>query len=258
MRSRPRGVPAAESVEAPAATDLAPAPDLLGLFTQALLRTAAPSGEPVDDGPEGLTAMICRDLATREPRCARESEVHVATPRWGAAPEAPFQAIAVGVAGVRLVAPLTGVEGVVDVPRKLSHLPGMDPWILGVFRHRAHSVRVVDTARLLGIDTRDTVRPLRRALLMGPWGLAFDGEDSVLDLAPSDLRWRSARPVNPWMAGIVLSLMSPLVDVSELIRRLEGEGAQAELARSLLGKQGRPVHDSILTGGSEYFGEQAG
>lgn len=222
MRTHPRGLPVAGPAEAPATTDPAPVPGLLGLFTQALLGPAGTSREPVNGAPAGLEAMIRQDLVSPQAECDPEPAAASATPHWGGAPASSFQAVAVEVAGVRLVAPLAEVDGVVDFPRRLSRMPGIDPWILGVFHHRERSVRVVDSARLLGIATEGRELPWRRVVLFGAWGLAFDGEDSVLDVAPRDLRWRAARPLNPWMAGTVVSLMSPLVDVGELFRWLEG------------------------------------
>jgi purine-binding chemotaxis protein CheW len=88
--------------------------------------------------------------------------------------------------------------------------------------------KVVDTARF--------VLPVERAaslayapgdrcrhLVMideGRWALACSRIGDVVDLEPTDIKWRSASGTRLWLAGTVIARMCALLDIDQLTHEL--------------------------------------
>lgn len=154
------------------------------------------------------------------------SGTEIMPPPWG---RERFQCLLFKVAGLSLAVPLAKLNGVTPWAGGLTPMPNHSPLFLGLLRHQDRTVTVVDTALTVlpdGHRDRLLAPPAERLghiilLDEGRWGLACDSLGEVLDLAPEDVRWRSAAGKRPWLAGTVLQHLCAVLDVDAFVGLLK-------------------------------------
>jgi len=143
-----------------------------------------------------------------------------------------FPCLRFKVGGITLAVPLARLNGVLEWPAEsIRPMPGHSPAFLGVLAHQGRQVKVIDTRyHVIPSDRRDREpageRRPRRIVLIGDgqWGLACDEVEEVMELAPEEVKWRSASGKRPWLAGTVIAHMCALIDADAFARLLrEGE-----------------------------------
>ena len=132
------------------------------------------------------------------------------------------------VAGLTLEVPLVKLKGVVPNAQGLSPMPGHSPLFLGIVPYQGLQSKVVDTARF--VLPRDSAEQLdgdfldRASHLVmideGRWALACRRIGDVVELEPTDVKWRTANGKRPWLAGTVIERMCALLDIDQLTEQL--------------------------------------
>jgi purine-binding chemotaxis protein CheW len=171
---------------------------------------------------------------------ARTAEVEAAEPAGNAGTgvtpgceardwaESRFQALLFEVAGLTLAVPLVKLKGVVSTAADVTPMPGHSPMFLGVVSYQGLQSKVVDTARFVlpverAASLADAPGDRCRHLVMideGRWALACSRIGDVVDLEPTDIKWRSASGTRLWLAGTVIARMCALLDIDQLTHEL--------------------------------------
>jgi len=111
----------------------------------------------------------------------------------------------------------------------LTPMPGHSPLFLGIVPYQGLQSKVVDTARF--VLPRDRAEQLdgdflddRASHLVmideGRWALACRRIGDVVELEPTDVKWRTANGKRPWLAGTVIERMCALLDIDQLTEQL--------------------------------------
>jgi len=189
---------------------------------QARADARADAGAQAEARSQVQAAPLTDSRAEEAPEAAEQPAV-AATPTWA---EGRFQAMFFDVAGMQLVVALTELHSVLPCSAiSIGRIPGQPHWQLGVFRHRDHHVRVLDTSGLLG---RYTGSGPTHVLLVadGDWALACHGIGDVLSLTAAGIRWRAPNPnpyqgAGPWLAGTVVDNLCTIIDPLNLVQSLQ-------------------------------------
>lgn len=146
-------------------------------------------------------------------------------PEWA---QCRFQALLFEVAGLRMAVPLVKLKGVVPNAQGLTPMPGHSSLFLGIVPYQGLQSKVVDTARF--VLPRDSAEQLdddladRASHLVmideGRWALACTRIGDVVELEPSDVKWRTANGKRLWLAGTVIERMCALLDIDQLTEQL--------------------------------------
>jgi len=138
-----------------------------------------------------------------------------------------FECLLFTVAGLKLAVPLVCLGGIhaIQDRDKITPLPGMPDWLVGLFPTAQGNVRVVDTARWVmpERDVGDYAEQMQYVIRMNEsdWGLSCDGVDKSITLMPDQVRWRTSRSKRPWLAGTLIEHMCALLDVDACKRLLK-------------------------------------
>lgn len=140
---------------------------------------------------------------------------------------APFQALFFNIGGLNLAVPLEKLDGILNWT-KVTRLPHLPPWHLGMIKHQGVTVNIVDTRMLVippnRLGSGDSVLDYRYVILINDrkWGLSCQSVDKVVTLAPEQVKWnKSTTGARPWLAGTVIEQMCALLDIDAFITLLD-------------------------------------
>lgn len=140
---------------------------------------------------------------------------------------APFQALFFNIGGLNLAVPLEKLDGILNWT-KVTRLPHLPPWHLGMIKHQGVTVNIVDTRMLVIPPNRlvggDGASEYRYVILINDrkWGLSCRSVDKVVTLAPEQVKWnKSTTGARPWLAGTVIEQMCALLDIDAFIALLD-------------------------------------
>jgi chemotaxis signal transduction protein len=142
-------------------------------------------------------------------------------------PTEPMACAVMRAGDFRLAVPLVELHGIRRQSERLTKLPGLPGWVLGVCGSGGPRLQVVDTAQLLGGRAATEYQELHIVIVaQGRWALACNGVEKTVTVAPAAVRWRTRRqedsPGDPWFAGMITDELCPYVDVQGLVRWLDG------------------------------------
>ena len=204
--------------ESPAAAVAGPADDETGRALELVAPPLAPAPAPaIEAGREDHAAATAAVAVEPEPEPAMRAPTETAADRF----RFPLQCLMFRVVGHLLAVPLVELAGVIPAPGRLTRLPRLPAEVLGLLKHRERTLRVVDSARLLGIAA--PVEPKRGHLLLlaaGDWALTCDAPGEVVYLARDDVRWRAAG-ADRLRYGTIRESLATLLDPDAICRRLE-------------------------------------
>lgn len=205
-----------------------------------------PTHPPLLDSREALTSYLDSLFSNVPAAVEAEPSLHessmvapvsapsivVETPPAGTAvepalavPAEPVPCALLRVGDLRLAMPLVELHGIRRQHERLSRLPGLADWVLGVCGSGGPRLQVVDTAALLGGRPGHAYEELHIVIVApGRWALACDGIERTVTVDPSSVRWRGQRQAavtDPWFAGTVTGELCPFVDVPALVQWLE-------------------------------------
>ncbi len=134
-----------------------------------------------------------------------------------------YQLIQVG--GLTLGLATDAIAEISTLPTITAPPSGAPAWVLGTYTTAQGVLTVVDTATLLVPNNarRIAMQGSRVLQLKGQrWALACDAIGLVLTPDPGQVTWRGAEGKRLWLAGTLRTPSCALLDISELIKLLEG------------------------------------
>ncbi len=139
----------------------------------------------------------------------------------------PLQCLMFRLGEHQLALPLIELAGVIRAETRLTRLPQLPAEVSGLLRHRGRTLRVVDSAALLGILGASDARRCHLLLLAaGDWALTCDAPGQVAYLARDDVQWRSG-DCGRLRYGTIRESLVTLLDPGAICARLErGRGAK--------------------------------
>jgi len=147
-------------------------------------------------------------------------------------PTSAFQALFFQVGKLKLAVPLEKLAGILKNDNiRITAVPGYASWHLGLVRNAGTTINIVDTGQLVVPTHRQEViqdrRQYRYFILVDEkrWGLSCHALADVVTLEPEEVKWRSNRAAQPWLAGTVIERMCALLDVDGFLKMLhQGPG----------------------------------
>ncbi len=142
-------------------------------------------------------------------------------------PQKEFQVLFFRIGKLNLAVPLEHLSGIIKVgDEKVAAVPGYREWHMGLMKYQGTTVNIVDTAKLIvPKHRRELVEDRRRYryyILLDErrWGLGCHSVAEVNTLSPEEVKWRSDRTLQPWLAGTVIEKMCALIDVEGFLKML--------------------------------------
>ncbi len=148
------------------------------------------------------------------------------SPEWA---NPSFQVMIFSVAGLKLALPVNDLNSIIVWDEKfINKMPGQPKWHLGIVRHQAKNVPVIDTLQQVipsqRIATFEQNRTeLKNVIIIDDerWGLACDKVIGIVTLMAEDVKWRSSRTSRRWLYGTVKEQMCALLDTKEFTKMLD-------------------------------------
>lgn len=173
-----------------------------------------------------LAPPVTRSRSVSVPEVARTPAVATAAgqtlpPDWA---RDAFQCLLFRLAGLPLAVPLIKLNGIMEMPDKITPMPGHSPLFMGLINRHGRKVKVVDITQLIMPRDRMPERSPPRNLILiddARWGLACDRVEETLTVTAEQVRWRSAQGKRPWLAGTVIQHLCAILDVDYLASSLE-------------------------------------
>ncbi len=177
-----------------------------------------------EDSSSELAAPVLHDEGER---VSAPPEWHEnGRPHWG---QERFECLLFSVAGLKLAVPLISLGSIHKIEKEFTPLVGRADWFMGLYRTQERNVHVVDTALWVMPDRySDEVREGYQFIIrLGDtnWGMACNSVEQAIQLAPSQVKWRTQRGKRPWLSGTVIDHMCALLDADTLSYLLQ-ENAQ--------------------------------
>jgi len=139
----------------------------------------------------------------------------------------PVQCLMFSVAGNQLSIPLINLGGVVTRGKRLTLLPGNPDWFLGILQHREINVKVVDTAKILQVNSKQHSE-YQHILIFGDdnWAITCDELGKVIKLNEDDVKWTKPGSKNLFL-GTIKDSLSILLDPVKILTRLNRHDGEA-------------------------------
>lgn len=157
---------------------------------------------------------------SRQHSTASLDETAMQAPSWGSG---AFQALEFKAAGIALAVPLIGLSSIVRLTGRLTQMPGLPPWHLGIQRVRGHQVGVIDLARLLlsaGVTISSTPHNYVLILDNPVWGLACTDLGDAFRIETGAVCWRRTQRHSPLIRGVLTDRLLPLLDGTDILAAL--------------------------------------
>jgi purine-binding chemotaxis protein CheW len=182
---------------------------------------AVETPDEAEPAPTPLASVVTKTAEVLPAVVAETPALPNATPM----PTQPLACAILKLGELRLALPLVELHGIRRQADRLTRLPGLPEWVLGVHVYASGRVQVIDTAKVLGRASNDfEYRQLHTVVVAaGRWALACNGVEKTMTIGPEDVRWRHHRDDDPWFAGVVAKELCSYIDVPELVRWLEAE-----------------------------------
>ncbi len=138
--------------------------------------------------------------------------------------EFPLQCLMFKVGETQLAIPLIELGNVVAWPQHLTRIPGANAWSCGILQHLGYNVRVVDSARLLGVTLDNEPAPPQQALILADyqWALSCDEIGQVVMLQADQVQWRQSEGKG-FSLGVIKQSLAQLLSCTKMIEFLNHE-----------------------------------
>lgn len=137
-------------------------------------------------------------------------------------PDKNTQALLFEVAGMQLALSLDELEGIENWPEDgLSQIPGHPCYVVGTLSRPKQHTQVIDLTTLITNQSSNSENN-RYILLVDnkQVGLAVSAIRHVVKLEPDNVRWRREPGQRPWLAGMLMSPLSSIISLTELLKML--------------------------------------
>lgn len=137
-------------------------------------------------------------------------------------PDKNTQALLFEVAGMQLALSLDELDGIENWPEDgLSQIPGHQSYVVGTLSRPKQHTQVIDLTTLITNQSSNSENN-RYILLVDnkQLGLAVSAIRHVVKLEPDNVRWRREPGQRPWLAGMLMSPLSSIISLTELLKML--------------------------------------
>lgn len=137
-------------------------------------------------------------------------------------PDKNTQALLFEVAGMQLALSLDELDGIENWPEDgLSQIPGNPSYVVGTLSRPKQHTQVIDLTTLITNQSSNSENN-RYILLVDnkQLGLAVSAIRHVVKLEPDNVRWRREPGQRPWLAGMLMSPLSSIISLTELLKML--------------------------------------
>lgn len=168
----------------------------------------------LDSEPETLeqvAAEIDQTLPVAEPESFASIEN---------SPDKHMQALLFEVAGMQLALSLDELDGIENWPEDgLSQIPGHPSYVVGTLSRPQQHTQVIDLTTLITKQSSNSDNN-RYILLVDnkQLGLAVSAIRHVVKLEGDNVRWRREPGQRPWLAGMLMSPLSSIISLPELLK----------------------------------------
>ncbi|MDO8825545.1 MULTISPECIES: chemotaxis protein CheW [unclassified Methylophaga] len=132
------------------------------------------------------------------------------------------QALLFEVAGMQLALSLDELDGIETWPEEgLSQIPGYASYVVGTLSRPKQHTEVIDLTTLITNQSSNS-EDNRYILLVNnkQLGLAVSAIRHVVKLEDENVRWRREPGQRPWLAGMLMSPLSSIISLTELLKIL--------------------------------------
>ncbi|MCG5494040.1 chemotaxis protein CheW [Ectothiorhodospira variabilis] len=196
-----------------------------GLLQEIALDEAEP--EPIAAKVAPGPRLVTQPKLVSVPQVAPPVPAATLAPRQTMPPDwaqGAFQCLLFRLAGLPLSVPLIKLNGIMEMPEKITPMPGHSPLFMGLVNRHGRKVKVVDITQLVMPRDRIPERSPPRNLILiddARWGLACDRVEETLTVTAEQVRWRSSQGKRPWLAGTMIQHLCAILDVDYLASSLE-------------------------------------
>jgi purine-binding chemotaxis protein CheW len=137
-------------------------------------------------------------------------------------PDKNAQALLFEVAGMQLALSLDELDGIENWPEEgLSQIPGHASYVVGTLNRPKQHTQVIDLTTLITNQSSNSADN-RYILLVNnkQLGLAVSAIRHVVKLDNENVRWRREPGQRPWLAGMLMSPLSSIISLTELLKIL--------------------------------------
>lgn len=174
--------------------------------------------QPTDARLECAAQTVLNDPVHAPLPVESDIDPRMPVPSWGAV---AFRALLFRVGEQRFAMPLIALHSVALFDQQATELPGQPQWQIGIVHYRGQSLRIADTASLLGLPARGSSVP--RYLLVldeGRLALACDRIDDAIEIAGDAVRWRQTTGPAQWLVGVLADGLAAVLDPWAIERKL--------------------------------------
>jgi len=186
----------------------------------------------IKDPKQALAAYLQELLLDSEPETLEQvaaeidQTLPVAEPESFAgienSPDKHMQALLFEVAGMQLALSLDELDGIENWPENgLSQIPGHPSYVVGTLSRPQQHTQVIDLTTLITNQSSNSDNN-RYILLVDnkQLGLAVSAIRHVVKLDGDNVRWRREPGQRPWLAGMLMSPLSSIISLPELLKIL--------------------------------------
>lgn len=156
-----------------------------------------------------LDSLLSLEFATPAPPAAVVARSVESVPAF------PMTCVVFSIAGLKLAIPLERVTAILDYAQCTGqpHPPAQ----LGVIEHQGRAVPVLDIAHIVMPQTAINDPYSHVVVVDGRCAWACHKVDTVIEVMSNTVRWKSDRTKRRWLAGMIATPPSALLDVEELM-----------------------------------------
>lgn len=178
----------------------------LSAYLQELLSESEP------EALQQVATEISEQVASHEPIISNSDDIA----------DKESQALLFEVAGMQLALSLNELDGIENWPEEgLSQIPGHPDYVIGSLSRPKQHTLVIDLTTLITNQSSNS-EDNRYILLVNnkQVGLAVSTIRHVVKLNNENVRWRREPGQRPWLAGMLMSPLSSIISLSELLKIL--------------------------------------
>jgi purine-binding chemotaxis protein CheW len=138
----------------------------------------------------------------------------------------PFQALLFDINGLQLAIRTEDIKAILpwpETPLEQSQESSNIEAIIGFYNLAADQIKIINTAHIvLPIQHQRNIAIPSFMIVVGEgdWALSCHKINSVITLAPEDIRWRKNKGARPWLAGTSIEKSCSIVNFNGLVNLL--------------------------------------
>jgi purine-binding chemotaxis protein CheW len=138
----------------------------------------------------------------------------------------PFQALLFDINGLQLAICTDDIQAILpwpETPLEQSQEMSNNEAIMGYYNQAPHQIQIINTAHIvLPIQHRHNIALPSFMIVVseGNWALSCHKINTIITLAPEDIRWRKNMGTRPWLAGTSIEKSCSIVNLTGLVNLL--------------------------------------